>query len=248
MSKSAQHLAAGATIVAVLMVATPHAHAGDSNGNLQIRLGVTGIVFDDDVRSVTAGGGAVDLKSAIGADAKVGDTVVPTATITYFFTPNWAIEAICCTAHISAEGKGGLASFGDLADAWVLPPIITLQYRFDRLHGFQPYVGAGGQWIHYWAGKGDNVLGAGDVDIEDSFGFALQAGVDYDLGQGWSLNLDVKKTWLDTKITWKDTDPALGLGEVTSKVDLDPWWFTASLGYRFNVEDLFHRTSAAPLK
>lgn len=235
----------GAAFLGAIAISIPSAFAGDSNGNLQLRLGVTGILFDESVKSVNTAVG--DLKPA-GANAKVGDVAVPTATITYFFTPNWAIEAICCTAHVTAKGTGLLAPFGDLADAWVLPPIITLQYRFDRVHGFQPYVGAGGQWIHYWAGKGDNVLGATDVDIDDSFGFALQAGLDYDLGEGWSLNLDVKKTWLDTKISWNNTNPGLGLGNVSADVDLDPWWLTASLGYRFNVDDLFHRRAAAPLK
>lgn len=228
------------------MAAATAAFAGDSNGNFQVRFGVTGVVFDDNVKSVTTSGGT-DLKAAIGADASVGSTVVPTATLTYFFTPNWAIEAICCTAHISAKGTGGLNGTGDIADAWVLPPIITLQYRFDRIGGFQPYVGAGGQWIHYWSGKGDNALGATDVDIDDSFGWALQAGIDYDLGSGWSLNLDVKKTWVDTTITWKN---AAGVGgqDIKANVGLDPWWLTASVGYRFNVEDLFARRTAAPLK
>lgn len=228
------------------MAAASTAFAGDSNGNFQVRFGVTGVVFDDNVKSVTTSGGT-DLKAAIGADASVGNTVVPTATLTYFFTPNWAIEAICCTAHISAKGTGGLNGTGDIADAWVLPPIITLQYRFDRIGGLQPYVGAGGQWIHYWSGKGDNALGATDVDIDDSFGWALQAGIDYDLGSGWSLNLDVKKTWVDTTITWKN---AAGVGgqDIKANVDLDPWWLTASVGYRFNVEDLLARRTAAPLK
>src|SRR5688572_28952783 len=99
-----KHLAA---VVLAVMPIAPAASAGDSNGNLQLRVGVTGVIFDDNVKSVTTSSGA-DLKALIGADADVGNTVVPTATITYFFTPNWAIEAICCTAHISATGTGGL--------------------------------------------------------------------------------------------------------------------------------------------
>lgn len=227
--------------MAVTVVGAVPTRAGDSNGNLQVRLGLTGVLFDESVKSVNTALG--DLKPA-GANAKLGDVAVPTATITYFFTPNWAVEAICCTAKITAKGTGLLAPYGDLADAWVLPPIVTLQYRFDRIHNFQPYVGAGVQWIHYWPGKADNLLGATSVDIEDSFGFALQAGIDYDLGDGWSLDLDVKKTWLDTTVKWYGTP----LGDVRSKIDLDPWWLTASLGYRFNVEDLFASRSAAPIK
>lgn len=243
MSGTTRLAALGAALFVVVTAAIPTAFAGDSNGNLQVRLGVSGVIFDDSIKSVNTASG--NLKPQ-GANAKVTDVVVPTATITYFFTPNWAIEANCCTAKVTAKGKGLLAPYGDLADAWVLPPVVTLQYRFDRFHGLQPYVGAGVEWIHYWAGKADNGLGATSVDFDDSFGFALQAGLDYDLGSGWSLNLDVKKTWLDTTVTWHTNDPALGV--VKADVDLDPWWLTASLGYRFNVEDLFARRTAAPLK
>lgn len=227
----------------VIALSTHAASAGDSDGTWQVRVGVTGIIFDDDVKSVKAGGAAI-----AGADAKINDVVVPTATITYFLTKNWAIEGVCCTAHIEAKGKGTLAGLGEIADAWVLPPIVTLQYRFDRTAGFQPYVGVGAQWIHYWAGKGDNLVGASGVDIDDSFGLALQAGVDYDLGSGWSLNLDVKKAWVDTTVTWKNTSIGPG-ADIKGDLDVNPLWVTAAIGYRFNSEELFgSRASAAALK
>jgi outer membrane protein len=227
-------------IVASTLISIGAASAGDSNGNLQVRIGATGIIFDESVKSVRANGSAIP-----NADADIDDVLVPTATITYFFNKNWAIEAICCTAHIKATGTGSLTGLGEIADAWVLPPIVTLQYRFDRRARFQPYVGIGAQWIHYWGETGDNALGASSVDIDDSFGLALQAGIDYDLGDGWSLNLDVKKSWVDTTITWNNT----ALGTVKADVDVDPLWVTASLGYRFNSDELFgRRASPAPLK
>jgi outer membrane protein len=207
--------------------------AGDSNGNFQIRAGGTGIFFDDDVTSVRTNTG-VDLKSVIGADAKIDDIAVPTLTLTYFFTNNFAIEAVCCTDHVTVEGTGGLAPLGDIAEAWTLPPIVTAQYRLNRIGGFQPYVGAGIQWIHYWGDTSDNALGATKVKFDDSFGFALQAGIDYDLGAGWSLNLDVKKSWIDTKVTWVN-NAALGGADVIAKADVDPLWVTVSVGYRFNL-------------
>lgn len=233
-----------AALAGVMLGAIGGASAGDSNGNWQVRVGATGIIFDDDVTSVRTDTG-IDLQ-AVGADAKIPDVVVPTATITYFLTKNWAIEAICCTAHVKAKGTNALSGAGDIVDAWVLPPIITAQYRFDRTAGFQPYVGVGAQWIHYWAGKADNALGASSVDIDDSFGLALQAGIDYDLGDGWSLNLDVKKTWVDTTITWKNTQ--FTGTDIKADLDLDPLWVTASLGYRFNADELFGRRRAEALK
>ena len=39
------------------------------------------------------------------------------------------------------------------------------------------------------------------MHIDDAVGFTLQAGVDMELGSGWYLNADVKKTWLSTSWT-----------------------------------------------
>ncbi len=137
--------------------------------------------------------------------------------------------------------KGAIAGLGQIASTWIFPPILTLQYHFDGMGAFRPYVGAGAEWIHYFNSKSQI---AGDtVSFDDSFGFALQAGVDYDLGQGWSLGLDVKKVWEDTKITWAGTDPA-----VVAKHDIDPLFVTANLGYRFNLSDLLGRREPVPLK
>ena len=97
---------------------------------------------------------------------------------------------------------------------------MTLQYHFDGLGAFKPYVGAGVQWIHFFnEGTSANALGATSVDVDDGFGLALQAGVDLALGDGWYLNADVKKVWLDTDVTWNNT----ALGTVQADVDLDPW-------------------------
>jgi len=102
----------------------------------------------------------------------------------------------------------------------------------DAFHGFKPYVGAGIQYIHFFKeGRG----GIGRIRLDDAVGFTLQAGVDIELGDGWYLNADVKKTWIDTDASWKGTD-------ITAKVDVDPWIYSVGIGYRFNLEDIFgHR-------
>ena len=79
------------------------------------------------------------------------------------------------------------------------------------------------------------------IKLDHAWGFALQAGVDVELGKGWYLNADVKKVWLDTNADW-------GNG-VTAKVNVDPLIVSAGLGYRFNFSDLFGgRAAPAPLK
>lgn len=215
------------------------AEAGDYSGNFMVRVLGAGVITQDDVRRMnsTALG---DLKAA-GFDAKVSDEFIPAATLTYFLTRNLSVELFCCFAKHSVDLKpsaafAGLA--GSVADSWIFPPALTLQYHIDGLGPFKPYVGVGAQYIHFFNEKlASNTLAASSVNFDDAFGATVQAGLDVQLGGGWYLNADVKKTWLDTKVTWRNTVA----GDITSKVDLDPLIVSAGLGYRFNLEDLFGR-------
>jgi outer membrane protein len=121
----------------------------------------------------------------------------------------------------------------------MFPPALTLQYHFDKIGAFKPYVGAGFQWIHYFDSKtGDNKLAQASASFDDSFGAIVQAGVDVELGRGWYANFDVKKSWLDTKVTW------VGSPGYSAKVDIDPLIVSAGVGYRFNLSDIFGARTA----
>lgn len=219
------------------------AAAGDSNGNFQAKVGISGVWTDDNTSSLVTSGGA-DLL-ALGNSASTDDMVLPTLTLTYFLNKNVAVELFCCFGQTSIVGEGGLAPNGELAETWMFPPILTLQYHFDGMGAFRPYVGVGVEWIHYFdESVGSNGLGAVGVNLEDSFGFALQAGVDFDLGNGWSLGLDVKKVWEDTEVTWTFADGS----RIVADHDIDPLIATANLGYRFNLSDIFGSREAAPMK
>jgi outer membrane protein len=219
------------------------AFAGSDNGNFMVR--VLGTVVDPDTSATVRAGGAV----IPGADADVSTEVIPAATLTYFLNQNIALELFCCFAKHDIEGKGTIAGLHEIADTWIFPPALTANYHFNAGGKFQPYVGAGVQYINFFnTGTGDNLLGAQDVSIDDAWGFTLQAGLDVGLGNGWSLNFDAKKTWLDTDITWH-RNRALGGLNVVGDADVDPWIFSAGLGYRFNLGDVFgHAASAGPIK
>jgi outer membrane protein len=209
------------------------AHAGDYSGDTLLRI-QGAVVVPDSGASVSASGTHIP-----GADAKVSTEAIPTLTITHFFTKNIAAELFCCFAKLNAEGKGAIRNT-DLGDFWAFPPILTLQYHFDPIAGFKPYVGAGVQYIHYFDGSRSDL--GGKIDLDDSWGFALQGGVDMEIGHGWYLNADIKKVWLDTDANWKNTG-------VAAKVDVDPLIISAGIGYRFNLADLLGGSPApAPLK
>ena len=227
MKKFLTGLVAGAAIAATIGFASQPALAGDDHGDFMIRALATGVLPDTDA-SVYAGGARIP-----GANADVSDEIIPATTLTYFFTDHIAIELFCCFAKHEIDGRGTIAGLGELADFWIFPPALTAQYHFNTEGKFKPDVGAGLQYIAFFdEDVGQNRLGATSVDIDDSVGFTLQAGLDFAVGNGWYLNADVKKTWLDTDVKWNGTG-------VRAKADVDPLVVSAGFGYRFNLGDLF---------
>ena len=200
----------------VMAAATP-ASAGDNNGDFMVRLQGTYLQPGDD--SSPAG-------------LSVDDEILPTATLTYFMTKNIGVELFCCFAKVDAHLDGA----GKVADFWVFPPALTLQYHFDPMSGFKPYVGAGIQYIAPFSEEGKGVLTGAHVEVDDALGFTLQAGVDIEMGQGWYLNADVKKTWIEHEVSIN--------GAKAFDVELDPWIFSVGLGYRFNLSDIFGSRTA----
>ena len=108
--------------------------------------------------------------------------------------------------------------------------------------GFKPYVGAGVEYMAFFD-EGHSDIGGAKLHLDNAWGFALQAGFDLEVGQGWYLNADVKHVWLDTDASWEGTN-------ITSKVDVDPWIVSVGLGYRFNLSDIFgsREASYVPMK
>ncbi len=175
----------------------------------------------------------------------ISDQYVPELDITYFFTKNIAAELILgVTPHdVKATGvtvPGVLDDATvDLGDVWLLPPTLTLQYHFNTDSAFKPYVGAGVNATFFFDEDAGDV--ADDIDYDSSFGFALQAGADYDLDGvpgGWALNVDVKKVWIEPDVKVNLTS-ALGepLGAervmVNADVDINPVIIGVGLGYKF---------------
>ena len=118
-----------------------------------------------------------------------------------------------------------------IGDTTLFPPTVLLQYHFD-MGKIKPYVGAGVNYTVFFDTKGAN--GVTGLKLNDAWGGAVQAGVDYHLSGNWFANVDFKKLWLGTD--YSATSPA-----VHGHVDLDPIIVGAGIGYRFG-------TGYAPLK
>lgn len=190
---------------------SPVAWTAPRKGDFLLTGRVTDVFSKADNAITTAAGVDSGLK------VDVGDSVMPTLGFTYFLTDHLAVEAILGTTRHEIRAQGGATDVA-VHETWVLPPVVTLQYRPLTQGRFSPYVGAGVNYMLFYNGKDKNGF---QVDLEDGFGYALQAGADIGIQGPWSLNLDVKKVWFNT-------DASVNDGALKSSVDLDPW--VASVG------------------
>lgn len=161
--------------------------------------------------------------SPIGGDVSIDNSIVPELDFSYFFTKNIAAELILATTPHDATAKGTALGNVDLGDVWLLPPTLTLQYHFYPAENIKPYVGAGINYTYFYGE--DKASGITSIDYDDSFGGALQTGVDVDIHDRWVLNADVKKIWINTDVTINNT--------VHADVDINPWVIGIGVGYKF---------------
>ncbi len=213
--------AAGAAAILVAAAAASIAPAsaddmgfkGKSAGDILIRGRIVGVVPDEDVKS-----------GSLPGEGKVDNDVIPEVDFSYFITDNIALELIAGTSKHDVKWNTG-SSEVDLGSVRLLPPTLTAQYHFLTKQRFSPYVGAGVNYTFFYDEKSG---AAQSIDYENGFGLALQAGFDYAISGPWSLNVDIKKLYLNTDIT-------TNVGGTTHKADadLDPWLFGIGIGYRF---------------
>ena len=153
---------------------------------------------------------------------------MPEVDVSYFFTKNIAVEAICCVAPHTVKGSGALAGTGDLGEALLFPPTVLAQYHFTDLGAFKPYVGVGLNYTHYFknGGAGPNYA---NLSIKDSWGVAGQIGFDYMLDKHWGINFDVKKIMMEPNATVT----LLPGTAVSAKVKINPWIVGTGITYKF---------------
>lgn len=165
---------------------------------------------------------------------QVDDAVMPEVDVTWMATDRIGLELIASTTKHKVGGRTGTTgSIGQLATSWVLPPTLTAQYHLNPHGAVRPYVGAGVNYTIFWNEKASDGLeaavGPTRVRMDDSFGWALQAGVDFDISDKVFLNLDVKYIDIDTRARLVTA----AAGTQTVDVAIDPLVVGVGLGMRF---------------
>jgi outer membrane protein len=213
-----------ASLLAALVVVTGAAPAAAKQGDVLVRLRAVMV-------SPNESSGPV-LPSFPGATVGVSNSFAPEVDFTYMATDHIGAELIVATTKHTISGRGALQGVGDLATTWVLPPTLTLQYHFVPEAKVRPYVGAGINWSIFYSDNASDQLeaavGPTNVTLSNSVGWALQAGVDFDISEKVFLNVDVKYIDMSTTAT-------LTSGALVNRVDVDinPLVFGVGLGMRF---------------
>ncbi len=209
-----------AVLAAMLPAALP-AYGQAPEGNWMVRLRAVNLAMDN---KATEGQGTVVTAAALPANGiAASDKLIPEVDISYFFTKNIAAELILTVPQkqkLSVTGVGEIGTFKHL------PPTLTLQYHFTGLTGFRPYVGAGLNYTNISSVKWAAAVSALNLNLKrNSYGLALQAGVDVPVGGGWLLNLDIKKVQIKTDVT--------SAGTKIGTFKVDPTLIGVGLGKRF---------------
>lgn len=159
-------------------------------------------------------------KTLAAVHADVSDDTIPELDFTYMLTNNIGAELILGTSKHDVT-----SDLGKLGSVKVLPPTLTLQYHFNPEGQFRPYAGAGINYTRFYGFKDDSGLG---LSIKkNSFGPALQVGMDMPLTKDVFLNLDMKKIWIKTKV-----DSSVAGGNVGT-LDINPLVTSVGIGMKF---------------
>lgn len=206
----ASTIALAAALAAAMPLGAAAADGDTGEGNWMVRLRATYLDMQD--RSDPIGG--------VGASNRIGvnNKWIPELDVTYFIVPHLAAELMLTVPQsqdVTLDGKH-IGTFRHL------PPALLLQYHFLPEGRFRPYAGAG---VNFTRIYGANLAGNTLQLDRWSVGPVLQVGMDYRLTKQWFLNVDVKKSWISSNV--------YAGGAKVSTVKLDPWLFSAGVGYRF---------------
>ncbi len=195
--------------VALSLAAAPA--MAQSKGDWTISAGVHQVAPKSD-NGTLAGGLEVDVDSDI----------KPTITGEYFIADNLGIEVLAALPFKHDININGLGRVGSTKH---LPPVVTLQYHFNSQGKVSPFVGAGVNYTTFFSEETSGALAGNDLKLEDSWGLAAHAGLDFKVAENGSLRVDVR---------WIDIDSKVKLnGEKIGTVNIDPLVYGVAYVFKF---------------
>lgn len=158
-----------------------------------------------------------DNGTLAGAATTIGSDTQISLTAEYFIRDNLGIELLAATPF---EHDISIAGVGN-ATTKHLPPTLSLNYHFPTKGKIKPFIGAGINYTTFF--EEETALGV--LELKDSWGFAVQAGADWQISDRGAMRLNVR--YMDI-----DTDAYLG-GASIGTAEIDPVTIGVSYVHRF---------------
>lgn len=206
-------------------------------GDFILRLGAATVTPEEGNSDLKLNGAV--LGATRGGDLEINRNTQLGITGTYMFTENIGLGVLAATPFdhtIDSDAViAGVVGTNKLGSTKHLPPTVTVQYFFnDSGSAIQPYIGAGINYTVFFdeevasSAEAGALGGKSSLSLDDSWGLALEAGVDIAISDNLLVNFAVWNIDIDTEATIKSP-----LGKLTTDVDIDPWVYMVGLGYKF---------------
>lgn len=152
-------------------------------------------------------------------DLEIDGDLKPTLAFSYFMTDRIAVQVLAAWPFDHDYELDGVES-GSFTH---LPPTVTFQYHFNPTGPMNFYVGAGVNYTFVYDEEID--IDGADLELDDTFGFAAEFGLEYFLNDNWSIGAQL--WWVDI-----DSDAELDGADIGT-ANVDPWVYGIDLAYKF---------------
>lgn len=207
-------------LVAAAILATGFAAQAHQAGDIIVRAGAVTVAPNESSQDV-AGLGEFEINNNTQLGLNFG----------YMVTDNIGVELLAATPFSHDVSLRGV---GKIAETKHLPPTLVVQYYFGKADSqLRPYIGAGVNFTNFFDNdfkKNDAAapLNLNSLSIKNSWGFAAQVGLDYQVNKNWLVNASVWYADIGTDVKFKAGDTP-----ITIKTDVNPMVYMVSVGYTF---------------
>ena len=121
----------------------------------------------------------------------------PSITFEYFVRDNLGIEVL---GALPFQHDIAVKGVGKVGETKHLPPTVTLQYHFNSAGKVSPLLGVGVNYTTFFSEGTTGALAGSKLKLDDSFGLAAHAGLDFKVSDRASVRVDVRWADIDTEV------------------------------------------------